>query len=279
MTKSKETIFDKVSTWELLDKPAQFIWVEKELILVDASYQRDICFTSKVYSMIKGWSWVACGALIVGRRKGTGELYAVDGQHRHAAALKLDWLKKLPCLVFETDGPKEEAALFLSCNLNRSVPKASQTFRAGLVSENKIDLLLNQLVESHGRFVSTRGGRKQGVSCISLLRESLEKDESLTREVFAMTHAICADEHFHENIFKGLFYLSVMCQKKGIEGPNSEEYLNAWKTVGRSGCLMAIKKVQIELSKGSVDKVCAKGLRDLANKLVKKKKLPNPYDQ
>jgi hypothetical protein len=144
---------DKVTRygWGVKDEPGYFAMIDKNKIVIDRSYQRDLN-KSKVLGIASDWSWIAFGVISIAIRDGV--YYCINGQHRVAAAMKRSDIRQLPCIVFNTQSPKEEAAGFLN-NSTLSKPISSYAkFKAAVIAEDKTALFVSNLLNKYQLKVS-----------------------------------------------------------------------------------------------------------------------------
>lgn len=105
-------------------------------LLVDATYQRELeTRTSKklIAEIAEEWDWTLCLPLVVSRRPDQS-FYVVDGQHRHAAALKRGDIQVLPCVIFAAGSVELEAQTFVRLNKKRRPISKLDEFRAAIAS-------------------------------------------------------------------------------------------------------------------------------------------------
>lgn len=112
--------------WKTAEGMGVMRLIDKRELRVDHVYQRDENNEDKILAMARNWSWLACGALIVGHRSGL--YYVIDGQNRWAASMKRQDIANLPCVVFEVADVADEARGFLAAN----------TLRKGLSSVDRL---------------------------------------------------------------------------------------------------------------------------------------------
>lgn len=198
---------DKVTRygWRLADRPGELRMVPKGALTVDHSYQRDVRATDgKVKRIAAEWSWVACGAIIVGNRD--GKLHVIDGQHRVMAALKRSDVGALPCIVFETQDIQQEADGFLRANRNRKPMNTVDAFKAQLVAGNKVAVKVKQLADESGLTICNYSGAGT-MACVGLAMSCIEADEDAFVRAWPSIVAACAGGSLHNNIVKGMFYV------------------------------------------------------------------------
>lgn len=199
---------DKVGRygWQVADEPGKLVTLRKSEILIDDEYQRDVRVDDqKVLRIAARWSWIACGALIVGKRL-DGRLYVIDGQHRLRAALKRSDIRDLPCVVFESTGSREEAEAFLRANRNRKPMTAMQAFKAMVSSGDKTALAVQQMVEKAGLKMA-KGSSPGYFSAPGVLIEMMRANEMAARVSWDLAIRICRDRPVQKNILQALFYI------------------------------------------------------------------------
>lgn len=107
-------------------------------LAVDPTYQRELD-TGPSQTLIRKiaqfWNWDLCQPLVVSRR-GPGELFVIDGQHRlEAARLRRD-IAQLPCVVVDYASAADEAASFVHLNQQRRPLTKLDLFKAAVASED-----------------------------------------------------------------------------------------------------------------------------------------------
>lgn len=121
-------------------------------LLVDSSYQRSLDLgpsKALVRRIAIDWNWSLSQILVVARRP-DGGLYVIDGQHRLSAARLRRDIYDLPCVVIESSGPADEAALFRALNQERRPLHALDLFKAALASGDEEALAVMALIEAAG---------------------------------------------------------------------------------------------------------------------------------
>jgi len=200
---------DKVSAykWVCVDKPGSLLSIDKQVLKIDDSYQRDLNH-AKTLELASQWSWVACGALIVALRG--NDFWVVDGQHRLAAALKRSDISELPCIVFETTGVKEEAIGFLRSNTNRRPIGAIARHRAAIASDDALAKLVQAEITAAGLEVASCAHRAPQIKCITMCTTFARQNFPAFREALHMSASIsvAAGAMVSERLLSGLFYIA-----------------------------------------------------------------------
>lgn len=116
--------------------PPTLEWVSVTAIGVDPAYQRatDNEASQKLIRKIaRQWDWNLCQPLSLTRRA-DGSMWAVDGQHRHAAAQLRGDIPHLPCVIARYPTTADEAAAFVALNKQRKPLNAVDLFKAALAA-------------------------------------------------------------------------------------------------------------------------------------------------
>lgn len=258
---NKSTNISKVKQyrWQLKDNPGQLMYLSKDMLLVDHSYQREGT-SSRVLQIAHKWSYLACGVIVVAKRM-DGCLYVVDGQHRVLAAMKRSDVQKLPCLVFETESIVQEAAAFFDANTSRRLPTRLEKWKAQLVCGDEITMFVDHLIRSAGREPSAREGIGK-VRCLEALYRAAQFDRQTLVCIWPLIVEVCEEKTLHKQIVEGLFYLERRL-------PNGESLTKKWRDrvlrVGYSGLLDAAQRAASFYAIGGT-KVWADGMLKALNK-------------
>lgn len=191
--------------WELKDKPGELVWLSKTELTVDHSYQRGAKH-QRVLHIAAKWSWLACGVIVVAKRRSDQRFYVVDGQHRVLAALKRADIERMPCLLFETDSAKEEAAGFYDANTGRRLPTSLEKWRAQLMRGDATTTFADALIRQAGRVASNWPGAGE-VRCLTALLKAAEADRELLGRIWPLVVEVCQGQALHERVFDGLLWL------------------------------------------------------------------------
>jgi len=250
--------------WSLKDEPGIYRMIRKGSLKVNDNYQRQTS-VARIAAIRAEWSWVACGALTVARRG--NDLWVMDGQHRLNAALARSDIVELPCLVFETTDVTEEAAGFLSANVNRKQMATFERWRALLVSGDPLAMKIEAVFircgvkpRSSGNLHSSRSLAFLG-TCV---REA-ERDFQSFETVIEIVAALCATRSIPEKLFAGLIYL----KGKGLDLTNAR-VLQRLNSVGVNKMLDGAERAAAFYTRGGA-KVWAAGILEEINRNLQKK--------
>lgn len=106
---------------------------------IDPDYQRSIDngpSQALIRKIAQHWDWALCLPLVVSRRGG-GELFVIDGQHRLAAARLRGDIHQLPCVVVDYRDKADEAASFVHLNQQRRALSKLDIFKAAVASGDR----------------------------------------------------------------------------------------------------------------------------------------------
>jgi hypothetical protein len=253
---------DKIARykWVCLDKPGALVMLDKLSLKIDDSYQRDLN-VAKTLEISSQWSWIACGALIVAKR--AEEFLVIDGQHRLAAALKRSDIKELPCIVFETEGVKEEAVGFLRSNTNRRPIGAIARHKAAIAAEDPVAQMVHKEIVAAGLEVSTTASRAPQIKCITICTVFARQDMLAFRNVIrvAARLSISAGIAVHEKLISGLWHIHMNIEGGLNDGRISKRIFD----VGALRLIEGAKRAGAFYTRGG-PKVFAEGMLQEINK-------------
>lgn len=246
--------------WELeTGKLTTFKFINKNVLNVDKSYQRPPSETTANF-YAKNWNWTAVNVLVVGQRS-DGSYWVVDGQHRLFAAMKRADITELPCSVFQSDGSKEEASLFVKLNTARRTANVLERFHADIVCENKDALAIRDLVEKHG-FRICYGGKIMSISCIAKVYEYYNNGAGMDilDKTFAIMEPLCKHENMNKSVFSGVAYIL-----KNYDISDLKKFMVNLEKQGQKTIIRCINERSAESSGRRGDKICALGVMDATN--------------
>lgn len=132
-------------------------YIEVENLSTDSSFNRPLNM-ARVQKIADEFDPDAFGALIISSRN-DGRKVILDGQHRAAAVLYMQWKgQKLPCYVYYGLTIEREAELFAVMNGDRVRPLPYDLFKARVVAKNEDAVAVNNAVEALGLHVSDHAG-------------------------------------------------------------------------------------------------------------------------
>lgn len=121
--------------------------VPVEQIKIDLRYQRPLS-AKKVKAIADDFDPAVAGVLLLSLRP-DNDMYVIDGQHRHAAMLKIGW-PTAKCEIKEGLTLAEEARLYRLANTSRKNPEALDLFRARLIEGDPVAVAIHTVVEKCG---------------------------------------------------------------------------------------------------------------------------------
>lgn len=257
--------------WGVLDERGHFEWIPKDELFIDHAYQRDKVSQIRVASIRRDWSWVACGVLIVARRK-DGSLWIVDGQHRKLAADHRVDIQDLPCIVFNAAEVKDEATGFYRANTVRGPVDSYSKFKAMVEAGDPVAKAVKQMVESTG-YKATVTHQTYGVACVVRLMNCYSSDAPLTMDVWKLLCEIGDGEPPTERVVAGVFLLESRLREEGmtlLDKRNKEVLQKA----GLAGIQESIQKTLSYYSKGG-ERYYAEGILQLLNKRRSSHRIPS----
>lgn len=139
--------------------PTTLEWIPANQLVTDPAYERPLS-TIKVRKIVREFNPDAVGVLMTSRRSDSSNVL-IDGQHRCAAFLAMEWgEQRLPCLVYHGLTLEQEAELFVVYNRDRSKPLQHDLFRAEVAAGNPAAMEIVKVLGRHG--LSVTQFREQG---------------------------------------------------------------------------------------------------------------------
>lgn len=247
--------------WELKDKPGELVWLHKTSLRVDHDYQR-VGNQQKALAIAQRWSYTACGVIVVAKRTSDQGMYVIDGQHRVLAALKREDVQQLPCIVFESDGPKQEAAGFMDANTQRRMPTSQEKWRAQLMRGDQNTVFVNALITQAGRTVSNYAGPTT-VRCLTSMLRAAENDREALGRLWPLIVELSIGQPLHERIFDGLMYVET--HLPGGQSLTEKRWRERVFRITYQGLLDGAQRAATFYSRGGA-KVWAIGMLEALNK-------------
>jgi hypothetical protein len=247
--------------WGLKDQPGELMWLQKNELFVDHSYQRNAA-QKRVLTIAQKWSWLACGVIVVAKRVNDQRLYVVDGQHRVLAALKRSDVDLLPCLVFNTESAKEEAAGFYDANTGRRLPTMLEKWRAQLMRGDATTMFVDALIQQSGRVPGPSSGPGE-VRCLRSMLSAAEADREMLVRMWPLMVEVCQGQSMHERVFEGLMWIETNLPKG--QSLTDRRWRERVTRVGFSGLLDAAQRAATFYARGGA-KVWGLGQLEALNK-------------
>lgn len=195
--------------WTMKDRPGILTMLHKDALLVDPTYQRELN-DAKAKQIAAAWSWIACGAIIVGKRGNVH--WVIDGQHRVFGAKRRSDVEYLPCLVFETEDVQQEAKGFLDVNTGRKPITTVGRHKAMVASGDSVASFVQAKIEELGLRIS-KGKQPNGIQCLGwCMKRASENRERFVRVItlvaeMSVKEGLCLSER----VLEGVWHLDDKC--------------------------------------------------------------------
>jgi hypothetical protein len=251
--------------WQMVAKPGVPFLAKKGDLKIDTTYQRTMISEPRVLSIAQAWSWVACGSLIVAERADK-TLWVVDGQHRAVAAMRRSDILELPCLVFHSEGPEEEARAFYRANCIRGNVSPYDKLRALLACGDQLARDAVELIQAHG-YEPSAGDAQNTIRCIARFMSAIKADRGVLEKVWPLVaelHKEAGSLPIRVRVLNALLYIG----KFG----NDDITAPTWRKRALKQGLVAIaaaidRACAVYVQAGP--RVCAQGALDVINKGVR----------
>ncbi len=238
------------------------------LIKIDSSYQRPRLSEDRISRLASKFRWDAFRTLTIGIRP-DGSYWCVDGQHR-LAACRLLGIKRVPCTVFDSDGPTHEAELFDLINGAGQCGMSFETkFRNRLARKVQPYVDIVQFCNSLGLKIGASAGTPLAVSFLQALVGSWTRDTEACKVALTLQKRIVEPMHALDgSVHWGIWWLS----HAGVDVvPHSARLCE----FGKAGILRQITERALGLNTGRNPATCGFGVLDVINwKKHKKIKIP-----
>jgi hypothetical protein len=249
--------------WKIVDEPGQYREIDKRLLNVDHSYQRDNVSEKNVSRMCAAWSWAACGCLLVAQRD-DGSYFVFEGQHRVLAAMKRVDITTLPCLVFRFAGVEGEARGFVTTNKVRKAVNAITKYRANIVAKDANATKCNEVLEQLGLTVADGAASPDQIKCIdACLLICSQSQESLSRCLSAALR-VCTDQPIPKQILQGLHWIDAKYELL------YNKFVSRLSKTDASVLLESVRKFRAAKGKSSA-KVCGEAILCIVNRGMRNK--------
>ncbi len=252
----------------------EFLWIPKEELNLDISYQREIDSAQRVKDIASKFQWALFGVLIVSYND--GGYFVIDGGHRLRGAFRRDDIKELPCIVFCFNDPAEEARIFYYFNNKRKNVSAFDNHKAALRGEgkwheSKIAIKAENMVKKYGYIFHGTGRSDFQTAAIRIITKAVERNEIVAENAFSFLAKVAGGIPIGANEFNGLFYLMQVNPQIDF---NDFPLRNAIE-FGYQNIKDQIKRHEMALNLGGY-KTAAKAIAQIANKGQIKIKLNVP---
>jgi hypothetical protein len=237
-------------------------------LLIDHSYQRSEVAAANTLYMARNFQWSAFGCIVVMQRD-NGEYYIVDGQQRVLAMRHRGDMagRKVPCVVFKSDGPLHEAAAFIDLNTRRRPVRSVDKFNACVMAGVEPETSINNWLKGIGMTVanSHKNTNSRLIDFPTSLVQHWNKDIEATKSAIQAQFLINNGESLHSAIHKGLWYLFHFNVDVFAHVPTIRS------AGGKIAILQAIKGLRIELGTGETACLCGRAILSIINRRKRNK--------
>lgn len=249
--------------WEMVDRPGKYQKIHKSQLNVDHDYQRDNVRHARVNRIAHRWSWVQFGAISVARRP-DGSFWVFDGQHRKLAADKRSDIGELPCMVFESTGPVDEAHYFLVINGDRGPVAKIDAYKALLAQGDATAMAVEEMIRASS-YTMSRGGADRTVQCVTALFRAIKTDPRAARVAWQMAVRVTGGKTVVDRVFVSLFVVERHLAKTGAGSLGDDRFGQAIDRLNPKAIYRSIAQTVEYHGKGG-EKIYGEALLRLLNK-------------
>jgi ParB-like nuclease domain len=146
-----------VSSFPPLGQRPTLAWLDKRLLKINAAYQRELSqgrSQKLIEKLSASFCWPHASVIVVAKSK--KEYLIIDGQHRHAAAMRRDDIKDLPCLLIDAADVKDQVRAFVAHNKDRVALTTLALFHAGLSAGDGVETEVMRAAQAAGVEILTK---------------------------------------------------------------------------------------------------------------------------
>lgn len=278
MTTPRGAVMKKTDVfgWEVVDRPGKYQKISKHDLKIDAEYQRDNVRQARVNRIAARFSWVRFGCLSVARRP-DGTFWVFDGQHRKLAADKQSDVDALPCLVFESTGPSDEASYFLDVNSDRSTVSMLDRFKALIAAQDETAVAVEKMVRAT-KYRIQRGSAQYSTQCVGVLCRSMNADPDACQTAWALAAEMHDGEPVTDRVYLAIYAAERHLAKTGHGSLTDARYRTAVERIRPKSVLTSIRQTAEFYGKGG-PKIYGEALVRLLNKGRRTNVIPSLYVQ
>lgn len=249
--------------WITKDAPGELRTLHKDVLQIHPAYQRD-SIPSKIRDITAQWSFVACGAIVVGARG--GEYWVIDGQHRVLAAKRRSDITHLPCVIFHTEDVKQEAVAFLDLNTGRKPVSTIGKFKAMIAAGDESAVFVRDTLESLAITPSTSAHKEKEIKSLGWALKKSKENPARFEKVMRIACDISKNIPIQEKLLDGLWYID-----ERIEGGiTNQRFSERIHQIGAQKLIEAANKASAYFVKGGAS-VWAQGMIDVINRGLQKR--------
>jgi hypothetical protein len=230
-------------------------------LLIDHSYQRMEVSAINTLAIAKNFNWTSFGTLTIMRRE-NGACYVIDGQQRLAAIKKRGDIIRVPCRVFDSDGPEHEAIAFVAINVNRKSVSAVSKFNANFMGGHNPEVEIGGWLKENNLRISDNSDVSRNLDFPAKIIATWNADrDSCKSAILIQLEINQKDESLNSFIHAGIWWLL-------YNGIDVEKEIQKLKNLGgKPAILQSIRRLTIEsgMPKASIN-ICGRGTLLLINR-------------
>jgi len=248
--------------WKLMDEPGELVNIYKGDLVTDESYQRDAS-SARILSIAREWSWIACGAIIVGKRNGI--YFVIDGQHRVKAAMERRDITVLPCIVFKTETNQEEAKGFLRNNTTGKPMAGAEKHKASVITGDENALFIDYIFRKNNLIPAISTGTRNSIKDMAWVTKKSKENRGAFEAAVQLAAEISNGTQIKGILLDGLYFIHIYVR------PLTDRRLRQRiKQLGSETLILGAKRAAAFYVKGG-NKIWAEGMMNEINKGLRDK--------
>ncbi len=243
--------------------------IHKDKLIIDPLYQRErVTSEATIRKIIAEWDWMACGSIWVAeRRDNPGQYHVYDGGGRVLAARMIDEITELPCLVWTTDGPVQEANAFRKVNTQRRSVTPFERHKSGILTGEHLPNLIQKMMDDCGYTLVKSANKGRTFGALYQLTKLLKSYPDATMAGWKIVVDVANGEPINETMMTVICYMERELMAKGSgESLGKDPYRKLLKALGPVGIREeCMKGSKMGVFKRGSEKSYALGLLEALN--------------
>lgn len=230
--------------------PPQPITVKPEDLWIDGSYQRDLgrASISLILNIVRNWDWRKFKPPVV-TKDGKDRYVVIDGQHTAIAAASHPGIDRIPAMFVPMEDVRDQAAAFVSHNVNRINVIAMDKFQARVVAGDENAIIIRDICARHNIVLvratpafSAQGLEPNQTTSIATLEKLLKKYGQARFNQIIETASKCSFAPIRADHFTALAILLYESSPGDVK-ISTEMLVDVITSISDSDALMSAKRI------------------------------------
>lgn len=261
--------YDKVKKFNWADpgEPGRLMWLNKNVLNIDDTYQREERSKEAIVRIARDFSWMLFEPLMIALRS-DGTHWVIEGGHRARGVMLRGDIQEVPCFVFRVDEIAKEAQAFINGAKNSNSISAFHTFRASVAAGFENAVKTKQILDRLGLVAAKQGSGSPQIKCVAAVQKAVADNAELAERCLEACIKMAGTESVDGYVFKGLFIACRKCPGRDILSEFSEKLA----MISQLEMKKAIRLASVTAGKGG-EFIAARAVTEILNKGMRSKKI------